>query len=148
MIELEDLTAAPERFFNILPSDWRIEIEPYWLEYAVDCRIYGLSENDVIIAGGIVFTSVSPDTRGYHDVAQKWFQRGYHYMGFIFVQEHRRGEGLGTLWIKKVKALNRNQKYWLAIDEKGLSAFYQRLGFKIAQEVRNEDATEWILVDG
>lgn len=147
MVELEDLTAEPERFFEILPADWSIEIEPCWPEYESDSRIYGLRENDAIIAGGIIFTSVSPDTRGYRDIAQKWFDRGYKYLGFIYVNALRRNEGLGTLWIRKVKELDTNQKYWLSIDEKGLSVFYERLGFKTAQDVQNEGAPEWILID-
>jgi GNAT superfamily N-acetyltransferase len=147
MVELLDITSAPKRFFNILPADWRIEIEPYWLEYSGDCRIYGLNENESIIGGGIVFSTVSPDTRGYRDIAQRWLDRGYLYLGFIYVIEHRRGEGLGTLWIKEVKALNDEQRFWLSIDDKGLSSFYQRLGFKIVQEVQNAGEPEWILVE-
>lgn len=147
MIELEDLSAEPERFFDILPPDWRVEIEPHWIEYSENSRIYGLREHESIIAGGIVFSTVSPDTMGYSDIAQKWLDRGYQYFGFIYVKEHRRNEGLGTLWIRKVKSLNTSQKYWLAIDDIGLSAFYQRFGFNIVQEVQNAGVPEWILAE-
>jgi GNAT superfamily N-acetyltransferase len=147
MVELLDITAAPKRFFDILPPDWRVEIEPHWFEYSSECRIYGLNENESIIGGGIVFSTVSPDTRGYREIAQRWLDRGYLYLGFIYVIEHRRSEGLGTLWIKEVKALNDEQRFWLSIDDKVLSSFYQRLGFKIVQEVQNAGEPEWILAE-
>jgi len=147
MINLLDLTSTPRRFFDILPQDWRIEIEPYWSNYKNNSFVYGLVENDQVVAGGIVFTIVSPDTRGYFDVAQKWLDQGYRYIGFIYVDENRRNEGMGSLWLKKVKELNPNQKYWLAIDEYGLARFYMKHGFSVIQEVQNKEATEWILVE-
>jgi GNAT superfamily N-acetyltransferase len=147
MAELVDLTAAPGRFFDILPDDWRVEIEPFWLEYRETSWIYGLDEGGKIIAGGIVFSGVSPDTKGYYETAQQWLDKGYLYMGFIYVDEDRRGEGLGSLWVNKVKEHNPKQKYWLAIDEYGLSKFYQKLGFRIVEEVRNGADPEWVLVE-
>jgi len=147
MADLVDLTRTPELFFDILPTDWRTEIEPFWPEYKKTSQIYGLDEEGEIIAGGIVFSSVSPDTKGYGEIAQKWLDQGYLYMGFIYVQEDRRGEGLGTLWINKVKQQDSQQKYWLAIDEYGLSNFYRKLGFSVVEEVRNGADPEWILAE-
>lgn len=147
MIELLDLTSQPSDFFNFLPEDWRVEIEPHWSDYAGNSHIFALAENHHVIAGGIVFSTVSPDTRGYEEIAKKWFGRGFRYMGFIYVDEYRRKEGLGSMWVNSVRMLHPDWKFWLAIDEYGLSEFYNKLGFEIVQEVQNGDQTEWILVE-
>ena len=147
MIELLDLTSQPSVFFDFLPDDWRVEIELFWPEYAGNSHIFALAESQHVIAGGIVFSTVSPDTRGYEKIAREWFNRGYRYMGFIYVDEKRRKEGLGSLWVNRVRILHPDWKFWLAIDEFGLSYFYKKLGFEIIQEVQNGDQPEWILVE-
>lgn len=147
MIELQELTSQPSVFFDFLPEDWRAEIEPFWRDYAQNSYIFALAENGRIIAGGIVFTTVSPDTRGYSKIAREWLDRGYKYMGFIYVDEIRRQEGLGSRWVNDIRLLHPDWKFWLAIDDYGLSKFYKKLGFEIVQEIQNDDRPEWILVD-
>ncbi len=147
MIKLIDYTEMPAMFFDFLPKDWRMEIEPYWPKYNKKAWIYCLVENSEIIAGGIVFSEVSPDTLAYSNVARSWFDKGYLYMGFIYVKESRRNQGLGSLWIEKVKSLNQSQLYWLAIDTFSLSNFYQKLGYEVVQEVVHDGQAEWILIE-
>ena len=147
MIELLDLTSTPSVFFDFLPEDWLVEIEHFWPEYTGNSHIFALAENQHVIAGGIVFSTVSPDTRGYQEVAMEWFDRGYRYMGFIYVDENRRKEGLGSMWVNSVRSHNPDWRFWLAIDEYGLSNFYKKLGFEIVQEVLNAGQPEWILVE-
>lgn len=147
MIELLDLTSQPSVFFDFLPEDWQIEIIPFWPGYEKNAHIYALAEDGRVIAGGIIFTTVSPDTIGYRDIARVWFDRGYRYMGFIYVDENRRKEGLGSKWVNSIRSQHPDWKFWLAIDEYGLSKFYEKLGFEIAQEVLNADQPEWILVE-
>lgn len=148
MIRLKELTRTPQRFFDILPPDWRVGIEPFWPEYASSSKIYGLVDGNEIVAGGILFSTVSPDTTGYRKIAQHWLDKGYVYFGFLFVKENRRKEGLGSRWFKEIKNLSQDQKYWLAIDEYGLVKFYKTLGFEVVQEVQNGEYKEWILVEG
>jgi len=141
-----DLTDNPTLFFDILTSDWRNGIEPFWKEYAATSTIYCLVENKQIIAGAILFSTVSPDTKGYHKIAQHWLDKDYLYLAFVFVAENRRSEGLGSLLITKIKEKLPIQKFWLAIEDHGLLNFYNLLGFQFAQKVQNEDVEEWILV--
>ncbi|PJB15824.1 MAG: hypothetical protein CO118_02090 [Flavobacteriales bacterium CG_4_9_14_3_um_filter_32_8] len=141
-----DLTDNPTLFFDILTSDWRNGIEPFWKEYATTSTIYCLVENKQIIAGAILFSTVSPDTKGYHKIAQHWLDKDYLYLAFVFVAENRRSEGLGSLLITKIKEKLPIQKFWLAIEDHGLLNFYNLLGFQFAQKVQNEDVEEWILV--
>ena len=155
-MQLIDLTKTPKLFFDILTSDWRSGIEPFWKEYATNATIYGLVENKQacptevsfgrVIAGAILFSTVSPDTKGYHKIAQHWLDKDYLYLAFVFVAENRRSEGLGSLLINKIKEQLPTQKFWLAIEDHRLLNFYQLLGFQFAQKVQNDDVEEWILV--
>ncbi|NJM15456.1 MAG: GNAT family N-acetyltransferase [Bacteroidales bacterium] len=128
-----------------MPDDWQEEIVPYWSNYAHNSKIFGLEENNKTVAGGIVFSTVSPDTEIYKDIALQYFNNGYLYLGFIYVLEHRRGEGLGLLWLKELHALYPLQKWWLAIDNIGLSKFYGKLGYSIKQELDLNFQTEWLM---
>lgn len=144
---LINCTKSPHIFFDFLPGDWRDEIEPFWPEFEGKARIYCLEDGHQVVAGGIVFFDVSPDTQGYADIARSWFDKGFAYMGFIYVDETRRSQGLGSYWIEAVRALDPTQRFWLAIDEYGLSNFYRKLGFEVKQEVINNNQPEWILAE-
>ena len=126
-MQLIDLTKTPKRFFDILTSDWRSGIVPFWKEYTNNATIYCLIENKQacpiegsfgrVIAGAILFSAVSPDTKGYIKIAQQWLDKDYLYLAFVFVAENRRSEGLGSLLINKIKAQLPTQKFWLAIED-------------------------------
>ncbi len=147
MLQLIDLTNTPKRFFEILPPDWRIEIEPFWPDYAPDSSIFGLADNDEIVAGGIIFSTVSPDMMHHSEAAQSWFDKGFRYIGFLFVKEDRRNEGLGSHWFREIKKQFPQQKFWLAIEDFGLSRFYGSLGFELVQELKTAEHSEWVLVE-
>lgn len=144
-IQLVDLSDEPERFFELLPADWAIELAPYWPEYRGQAQIYGLVEAGQVIAGGVVFMTVTRDIMAYGTAAKGWLDRGYRYIGFLFVAENRRKEGLGSRWLRELQARTPAQAYWLAIDDHGLLSFYQKLGFRLAEKVWNVDTEEWIL---
>jgi GNAT superfamily N-acetyltransferase len=146
-ILLIDITGTPDRFFSILPKDWSVEIAPFWDAYANTARIFGVQENDQIVAGGIVFSTVSPDTRGYEHEAQSWYDRGYLYIAFLFVSPEKRGKGLGSFWMNEVRKILPGQSFWLAVEDKDLVNFYQPLGFRVEKQVNNVGAVEWILAD-
>lgn len=141
-----DLTNTPTLFFDILTSDWRSGIEPYWEEYENNSTIYGWVENKQVIAGAILFSTVSPDTKGYHKIAKYWLDKNYLYLAFVFVAENRRSQGLGSLLINKIKEQLPKQKFWLAIEDHALLNFYNLLGFHFVQKVQNDGVEEWILV--
>jgi GNAT superfamily N-acetyltransferase len=147
MHQFVDLTHSHQRFFEILPSDWSAEIAPFWDAYATNTRIFGVLENDLVVAGAIVFSTVSPDTQGYAKEAQSWFDKGYLYIAFLFVSSDYRGKGLGSFWVEELRKAMPAQSFWLAIDDPELTNFYEPLGFNIQQEVLNDGTPEWILTD-
>jgi len=148
IMQFVELTNTPDVFFGLLPEDWSVEIAPMWEQYAITgSRIFGVTEDEKVVAGGIVFNTVSPDTMGYSAIAQNWLDKGYLYIAFLFVSPDARGRGLGSLWVTELRKKLPDQHFWLAIDEHSLIHFYLPLGFESAQEVRNNDQMEWILTD-
>ncbi len=142
-----DLTNQPEDFFQLLPEEWRVEIAPVWPNYEDSSRIFCVKEANEVLAGGIVFGSVSPDTQGYATIAQAWFDKGYLYFGFLFVSPDHRGKGLGRFWMEELRKAVPNQHFWLAIEDADLVKFYEPHGFTVRQEVDNEGTKERILSD-
>ena len=143
---LVDCTQQPESFFNALPADWQEGIVPYWSEYQHTARIFIFQSGTEVLGGGIVFSTISPDTQEvYQEEAQRWFDEGYLYIGFLWFSEQHRGKQLGTKWLEQVFDKNPRQKFWLAIDEYRLSSFYIRNGFSLVQKIESEDGEEWVL---
>ena len=75
MVRLRECRTRADEFFRLLPDDWRDEIEPHWPGYRDSTRIFCLSEmegkGEGVIAGGMVFSRVSPDTMAYEAFAAK-----------------------------------------------------------------------------
>lgn len=141
-----ECTEKPETFFSKLPEDWQEGIVPYWPEYQQTARIYILHAANEVLGGGIVFSSVSPDTQVvYKQEAQSWFDQGYLYIGFLWFAEEHRGKQLGSQWLKHLFARNSRQKFWLAIDDYKLSSFYQRNGFSLVERIELPEGDEWVL---
>jgi len=148
-MSFEELTQTPDRFFQLLPEDWSVEIAPVWSQYAsTGSRIFAVIENEKPVAGGIVFNTVSPDTMGYKAIAQSWFDRGHLYIAFLYVSTERRGGGLGSYWVTELRKHMPEQHFWLAIEEADLVKFYEPLGFIVEQSVDNAGTQEWLLADG
>jgi hypothetical protein len=75
-INFDDLKFAglnnnPDLFFNILPDDWRESIQPVWKNYISTSEIMVVILNKEIIAGGIIFSSVSPDILNNKNIAEQ-----------------------------------------------------------------------------
>ncbi len=133
-------------FFQILPQDWQEAILPFWNEYKTSTRCYVLTdENQNIIAGGLVFTQCPPDMVYAEEEANKWLNKGYEYLGFIYVIEERRKQNLGSIWLTQLKQMNPKQKYWLVIEEEKLDAFYVKNGFKYKKTLNLNDDNQEML---
>lgn len=145
-IELVELQQLPESFFQLLPEDWQETIVPCWENYKGSAQIYTLTSESKILGGGIVFSSVSPDTEVYYFEAQNMLNQGYLYLGFLWINNEFRDKGFGSLWLKKLFKKNPQQKYWLSIEDFGLSSFYIKNGFKLLKQVEVDDSIEWIMV--
>ena len=143
--QFKDCTARPEYFFSILPPDWRGDIAPVWGDYKDTANIFILESGKQAIGGGIVFSSVSPDTMIYGAEAQHWFDEGYLYIGFLWIAEQHRGKQLGSSWLQQLIRQFPHQKFWLSIDDYQLLPFYERNGFRLMKEVETASGKEWIL---
>lgn len=144
-IHLTESTQQAQRFFNILPPDWQESIIPFWPSYQNNARIFVLEKSVEVIGGGIVFSTVSPDTMPYQDEAQKWVDIGYLYIGFLWIDEKYRDQKLGSRWIQEVLKTFPQQAFWLTIDDLKLLPFYERNGFKLIKMVELESHNEWVL---
>ena len=132
-------------FFQLLPTDWKNSILPFWDNYVDNSSIYLLFDNDKIIAGGIVFHSCSPDMMYNELEAKKWFDNDYLYLGFIWVVEEYRNKKIGSKWLQALMKKFPTQKFWLTIDEENLAFFYIKNGFKLIKSLKNGNDDEWLL---
>lgn len=132
-------------FFQLLPTDWKNSILPFWDNYVDNSSIYLLFDNDKIIAGGIVFHACSPDMMYNELEAKKWFDNDYLYLGFIWVVEEYRNKKIGSKWLQALMKKFPTQKFWLTIDEQNLAFFYTKNGFKLIKSLKNGNDDEWLL---
>jgi len=132
-------------FFDLLPEDWKCEIATGWSQYSENASIYLLEMDGDIVAGGIVFEVCPPDMLYNKPEADKWLEKGYLYIGFVWVVEAKRNKKYGSEWLKSLVAEDPAQKYWLTIEEEGLSSFYSKNGFHFVKALKNGDETEWLL---
>lgn len=133
-------------FFKILPKDWQETILPYWEEIKKTTKGYLLVENQETIAGGLVFSKCPPDMLYAIDEANKWLNKGYLYLGFIYVIERKRHQNLGSVWFTNLKQLNPKQSYWLTIEDLKLDTFYTKNNFKKIKALFNDNQEEWLYV--
>ena len=144
MFDLVELKSNQQQFFEILPVDWQDAIVPYWDDYKSTAKIFVFIEASKVVAGGILFYSMPPDLIWNKKNLQPWFDKGYAYIGFLFVAEDKRHQKLGSLWIESIKLLMPNQKFWLVIEEEGLGKFYEKHHFTKEQTIVNKNNTEWL----
>lgn len=138
----ENYTSKAYLFFDMLPIDWQENILPFWEELKLTTQVYVLIEEDIILAGGLVFSKCPPDMTYYKKKADEWFEKGYLYLGFIFVDETKRNRNLGSLWLDNVKKEYPKNGFWLAIEDENLHKFYVRNGFEKVETVKNGELNE------
>ena len=137
-----ELEEDPERFFEIIPQDWQDEIVPFWDDFKTKAKIYILEDNSGVIGGGIVFHKAPPDFEYFEKEAQKWFENGYLYLGFIWIAEAHRNKNLGSFWLDQLKARDFKQHYFLLTEEDHLQHFYAKNGFNEIKFVKNQNHLE------
>lgn len=139
--ELED---DPQLFFEMLPQNWQSEIVPFWDDLKTEAKIYTLQHHTTIIGGGIVFYKSPPHFEYFETEAQKLFDDGYLYLGFIYIAEDQRNKNLGSIWLNHLKAQDLDQKYFLLTEEEHLQHFYEKNYFDRIKSVKNQDHLEWL----
>jgi len=141
-MEFKNYTSKPHLFFEMLPSDWKDNIVPFWNDLKSTTQLFVLIENETIIGGGLVFSKCPPDLMYYEKEANKWFEKGYLYLGFIFVDERQRNRSLGSLWLQNIKIQYPKTGFWLAIEDENLHKFYYKNGFEKVETIKNNDSQE------
>jgi GNAT superfamily N-acetyltransferase len=141
-MEIKNYTDKAQSFFKMLPKDWQENIIPFWDELKASTQVYVLMDNGALVAGGLLFSKCPPDMLYYKKEADKWFKKGYIYLGFIYVDETKRNQNLGSLWLDKVKELYPNNGFWLSIEDEKLHKFYTRNQFEKIATVKNQDSLE------
>ena len=129
-------------FFNMLPLDWQESILPFWDVYKNSTKCYVLLDDEKLLAGGLVFSKCPPDMLYAKEEANVWFDKGYLYLGFIYVLEEKRGQNLGSLWLSHLKNKFPKQKYWLTIEDEALHGFYTKNDFLKVKTLDNNGQKE------
>ena len=146
-MKLKEVNQRPNDYFKILPQDWQEIISTLWDKVKETSTIYAIVEEDSIIVGGIVFTEKIPEMTKFElERGQPFFDRGYGYIGFLWVAENRRNEQLGTKWLSLLKGHNLKQGFWLTVEEEGLKKFYEKNGFKTIAQGGDKENMEWLCV--
>ncbi len=114
-------------FFQILPKDWQESLEKIFIEE--EAIIYVFIENDLIVAGGILFKNYNDDMSNFKEESKLYLKVNYLYIGYLYVVETFRGKSLGSSWINYIKKAYPETKFWLTIEEENLEAFYLQNGF-------------------
>lgn len=141
-MEIKNYTDQAHSFFKMLPIDWQETIVPFWEALKASTKIYVLIDNDALVAGGLVFSKCPPDMLYYEKEANVWFKKGYFYLGFIYVDETKRNQNFGSIWLDKVKELYHNNGFWLAIEDEKLHKFYTRNQFERIATIKTPESLE------
>lgn len=145
-IVFKENTTNPNAFFDILPKDWQEDIVSVWENYKNNTKIYLLVENNIIVGGGMVFSTLSPDLQNVPDLAAHYYQKNLLYLAFIWINETHRGKGLGSFWLTELIQQYPKQGYWLTIDDVNLKHFYENVGFKLGKSYLNNGNKEWVMI--
>tara|TARA_R110000868_G_scaffold21640_11_gene89839 strand:- start:5013 stop:5483 length:471 start_codon:yes stop_codon:yes gene_type:complete len=145
-IEFKKYNRDPNDFFRILPHDWQETLLPIWTKNGKDADVFVLCEAEQIIAGGIVFRGFTDEMNSFKTAALSFINSECYYIGYLWVIESRRGEDLGSLWLKSVKEYDPKANYWLTIEEEKLKNFYIKNGFKLLKESKNKGNKEWLFL--
>ncbi|TYP98723.1 acetyltransferase (GNAT) family protein [Tenacibaculum adriaticum] len=141
---IKELTDS-KKYFNILSEEWKELITPVWQQHASSSNIYGLFLNNELIGGGILFSKMPPFATQFEKDNATLFEKGYLYLGYVWVRENHRNKGYASNFLTLLKNEHPNQKYWLTIEEENLRYFYEQNGFTVYAESENEYPKEWIL---
>lgn len=134
-----------QEFTELLPADWSADLIPYLDQNFEQSKIYLLSVKNETIGGGVIFSKCSPDLYYNPQEAATWFEKGYLYIGYLWLKDSYRAKGGGSAWLQHILKKYPTQKFFLTIDDKQLLSFYEKNGFHFIKTLQNGEATEWLL---
>lgn len=134
-------------YFSILSKEWQELIIPVWKKHKTTSKIVGLYINNQLIGGGILFSKMPPYATNFEKSNAILFEKGYLYIGYIWISEKYRNKGYASAFLTLLKKENPHQKFWLTIEEGNLRYFYEQNGFTMHAESDHITTTkEWILI--
>lgn len=133
-------------FFDLLPSEWQESINPFWEQVKETAIVYTLEDENDILAGGIVFSQMTPEMEAYKDEANYWFSQKYAYIGYVWVPLEKRNNNYGSLWLKHLLSLDEQQQFWLTTEDQKLRYFYEKTGFSYVKTLRYDGVQEDLFV--
>jgi GNAT superfamily N-acetyltransferase len=146
-MKFEAINYRHAEFFAMMPPDWQEIINKIWDKVKETSTIYAIVEEGAILAGGIVFTELLSEMTEFElELGRPFYDLGYGYIGFLWVDENRRNEQLGSKWLSLLKKQNIKQGFWLTIEEAGLKKFYEKNGFRTIAESEDKESMEWLCV--
>jgi hypothetical protein len=143
-IEFFKHSGNPNDFFKILPLDWQEALKLVWNDTLGTSEIFVIKEYKTIIAGGIIFKNMTADMQLFEAEAIKLLASGSYYIGYLWVVETRRGEDLGSMWLKQLKQSYPDNSFWLTIEEEGLNTFYNKNNFRLLAAKNSQNEKEWL----
>jgi GNAT superfamily N-acetyltransferase len=109
-------------------------------------ELFVITEKDRIVAGGMVFEGLPADMQVFDDDVRLYIEKGYLYIGYLFVDQAHRGKQLGSLWLTCIKGLYGGKGFWLTVEEPGLREFYEKNGFTWVKSLEKEGDSEELLL--
>jgi GNAT superfamily N-acetyltransferase len=135
-----------DSFTAAMPDDW----PPYFQQCIAESRdameLFVITEKDRIVAGGMVFEGLPADMQVFDDDVRLYIEKGYLYIGYLFVDQAHRGKQLGSLWLTCIKGLYGGKGFWLTVEEPGLREFYEKNGFTWVKSLEKEGDSEELLL--
>lgn len=135
-----------DEFLTGMPEEWRLDFCMY-LENSVDrMELFTITEQGHILGGGMLFKGLPPEMKIFEKEVEPFVERGYLYIGFLFVVPEYRGQNIGSTWLGCIKTLYGDKGFWLTVEEPGLVSFYEKSGFKWTDTLIQGQICEELLI--
>ncbi len=144
--EFSKWQGSPDRFLAAMPEDWQADFLLYLETCTERMELYAISDDDQIMAGGAVLKGLPPDMELFEKETRRFVEKGYLYIGFLFVDAAHRGQNIGSSWLKHLFKALEGQGFWLTVEDPGLIKFYEKNGFRWIGTLKQGSICEDLLV--
>lgn len=138
-----------ESFLQLLPADWREELEIFESHHPQAVSYYGITYNGKIVGGGCVFMKSYPQKKGCSRAVDSEMKQGTPYIGFLWMDESVRGKGFGSLFLDSLRTYYPAGDLWLICAEE-LVSYYKKRGFVVIDSWEDDEEHEkqFFMVEG
>lgn len=136
----------PDQFLAAMPEDWRADFHLYLESCANRMELFVITDNGQIIAGGIVMNGLPPEMKLFEKDIKPFIEKGYLYIGFLFVATEYRKQNIGSTWLSHIMKMFGTQGFWLTVEDPGLITFYEKNGFRWTGTLKQGAVCEDLLV--